>query len=206
VVNLVNGTGVDLVKPLCASKVPRLLTCIGSTVMGCRMIQYSATSIKVRIEKSSTRSQHALCSYCCSLLLDACLPPLPSSMLAYPLSLPHQRFSLELGGDAPVLLFADADVDKAIADFVGLKFANGGQVLPMYCSPMYCRCICSPMYCRCICSPMYCRLYCSPMYCRCIVVQCIADVYVVQCIADVYVVQCITDVYVVQCIADCISR
>ena len=84
VVNVVNGTGVDLVEPLCASRIPRLLTCIGSTVMGRRMIGYGSTSIK--------------------------------------------RFSLELGGDAPVLVFPDCDLDAAVADIVGLKFGNAGQI------------------------------------------------------------------------------
>lgn len=84
VVNLVNGTGLATLEPLCSSPIPRLLTTIGSTVMGRRMMAYGATSIK--------------------------------------------RFSLELGGDAPVLVFADADLDAAVADIVGLKFANGGQI------------------------------------------------------------------------------
>ena len=84
VVNVVNGTGLALVEPLCASKVPRLLACIGSSVMGQRIIGYSATTVK--------------------------------------------RFALELGGDAPIIVFADADVDAAVADIVGLKFANGGQI------------------------------------------------------------------------------
>merc|ERR1711988_2094671 len=79
-----NGTGLDLVEPLCASKIPRLLTTIGSTVMGRRMIGYSNTTVK--------------------------------------------RFSLELGGDAPVLVFADADLDAAVADILGLKYANAGQI------------------------------------------------------------------------------
>merc|ERR1719428_2749924 len=39
-----------------------------------------------------------------------------------------KRFSLELGGDAPVLVFADCDLEAAVADIVGLKFANGGQI------------------------------------------------------------------------------
>jgi len=84
VVNLVNGTGLDLLQPLCASKIPRLLTTIGSTVMGRRMIGYSNTSVK--------------------------------------------RFSLELGGDAPVLVFADCDLDAAVEDILGLKYANCGQI------------------------------------------------------------------------------
>merc|ERR1719230_211654 len=84
VVNLVNGTGLDLLEPLCASKIPRLLTTIGSTAMGRRMIGYSATTVK--------------------------------------------RFSLELGGDAPVLVFPDADLDAAVTAIVDLKFANAGQI------------------------------------------------------------------------------
>jgi len=39
-----------------------------------------------------------------------------------------KRFSLELGGDAPVLVFADADLDDAVADIVSLKYANAGQI------------------------------------------------------------------------------
>jgi len=84
VVNAVNGTGLDLLEPLCSSKIPRLLTTIGSTAMGRRMIGYSTSSVK--------------------------------------------RFSLELGGDAPVLVFGDADLEGAVADIVGLKFANAGQI------------------------------------------------------------------------------
>jgi len=84
VVNVVNGTGLDLLEPLCSSTIPRLLTTIGSTAMGRRMIGYSASTVK--------------------------------------------RFSLELGGDAPVIVFGDADLDKAVSDIVGLKFANAGQI------------------------------------------------------------------------------
>jgi acyl-CoA reductase-like NAD-dependent aldehyde dehydrogenase len=39
-----------------------------------------------------------------------------------------KRLSLELGGDAPVLVFDDADLDAAVADIVGLKLANAGQI------------------------------------------------------------------------------
>lgn len=84
VVNVVNGTGLDLLEPLCASPIPRLLTTIGSTAMGRRMIGYSSSTVK--------------------------------------------RFSLELGGDAPVLVFADADLQAAVDGIVGLKFANAGQI------------------------------------------------------------------------------
>ena len=46
VVNVVNGTGMALLAPLCSSPIPRLLTTIGSTTMGKRLIAASATTIK----------------------------------------------------------------------------------------------------------------------------------------------------------------
>ncbi|MBU2986621.1 NAD-dependent succinate-semialdehyde dehydrogenase [Saccharophagus degradans] len=39
-----------------------------------------------------------------------------------------KHFSVELGGNAPVLVYADADLDKAVNDIVDLKFSNSGQV------------------------------------------------------------------------------
>lgn len=39
-----------------------------------------------------------------------------------------KRFSLELGGDCPVLIFADCDLEAAVNDIVGLKYDNGGQI------------------------------------------------------------------------------
>ncbi|WP_239923498.1 aldehyde dehydrogenase family protein [Agaribacterium haliotis] len=39
-----------------------------------------------------------------------------------------KRFSLELGGNAPVVVYDDADLEKAVNDIVDLKFANSGQV------------------------------------------------------------------------------
>lgn len=39
-----------------------------------------------------------------------------------------KHFSVELGGNAPVLVYADANLDKAVNDIVDLKFANSGQV------------------------------------------------------------------------------
>lgn len=39
-----------------------------------------------------------------------------------------KHFSVELGGNAPVLVYDDADIDKAVTDIVNLKFANSGQV------------------------------------------------------------------------------
>ena len=39
-----------------------------------------------------------------------------------------KHFSVELGGNAPVLVYDDADVDAAATSVVNLKFANSGQV------------------------------------------------------------------------------
>jgi succinate-semialdehyde dehydrogenase / glutarate-semialdehyde dehydrogenase len=36
--------------------------------------------------------------------------------------------TLELGGHAPVLIFADADIDRAAATLVGAKYRNAGQI------------------------------------------------------------------------------
>jgi len=38
-----------------------------------------------------------------------------------------KRISLELGGSAPFIIFADANLDKAIAGLIHAKFRNGGQ-------------------------------------------------------------------------------
>lgn len=38
-----------------------------------------------------------------------------------------KRISLELGGSAPFIVFADADLDKAVAGLMHAKFRNGGQ-------------------------------------------------------------------------------
>lgn len=39
-----------------------------------------------------------------------------------------KRYSMELGGNAPVLVFADADLDLAADTVCGLKYSNAGQI------------------------------------------------------------------------------
>ena len=39
-----------------------------------------------------------------------------------------KHFSVELGGNAPVIVYDDADVDQAAIDIVNLKYGNSGQV------------------------------------------------------------------------------
>lgn len=82
--NIVLGTGEDLGRALCYSKIPRLLTLIGSTEAGLAVIGNSNSSIK--------------------------------------------RFSLELGGNAPVIVFDDANIDLAVNETIIEKFANAGQI------------------------------------------------------------------------------
>jgi len=38
-----------------------------------------------------------------------------------------KRTSMELGGNAPVIVFDDADIDKSVAGAIGTKFRNAGQ-------------------------------------------------------------------------------
>lgn len=84
VINILCGPTEDTGIPLCESKIPRLITMIGSSATGRKLIAQSATSVK--------------------------------------------RMSMELGGNAPVLIFKDADVEKAASDVAALKFGNCGQV------------------------------------------------------------------------------
>ncbi|SNT76245.1 aldehyde dehydrogenase family protein [Paracoccus seriniphilus] len=39
-----------------------------------------------------------------------------------------KKYSMELGGNAPALVFDDADVDQAVATLCGVKFSNAGQI------------------------------------------------------------------------------
>ena len=83
-VSMICGNGKTVIGALAKSPIPRLLTMIGSTFAGKKMIEASPTTVK--------------------------------------------RFSLELGGDAPCLVFSDVDLDAAVNDIVTLKLANAGQI------------------------------------------------------------------------------
>jgi succinate-semialdehyde dehydrogenase / glutarate-semialdehyde dehydrogenase len=84
VINILCGTTDEVADTLSSSKIPRIITLIGSSATGRKIIANSATSIK--------------------------------------------RLSMELGGNAPVLVFDDADVKKAASDVAALKTGNTGQI------------------------------------------------------------------------------
>jgi succinate-semialdehyde dehydrogenase/glutarate-semialdehyde dehydrogenase len=84
VINVLCGPD-DVVGPaLTASRIPALVTVIGSIETGAAVMRQGATSIK--------------------------------------------RYSMELGGNSPVLVFDDADVDLAVETVAALKFGNCGQI------------------------------------------------------------------------------
>ncbi|WP_372775183.1 NAD-dependent succinate-semialdehyde dehydrogenase [Mangrovibacterium sp.] len=84
VVNIVAGSNEELALTLSSSKIPRVITMIGSSVSGRIAMQQAATSIK--------------------------------------------HFSMELGGNAPAIVFDDANIVQAVNDLAALKFGNCGQV------------------------------------------------------------------------------
>lgn len=85
VINILCGNVKDVGVPLCESKIPKLITMIGSTETAQKLIaQSSKTSIK--------------------------------------------RYSMECGGNAPFIVFEDADIDKAVAIGTALKIGNSGQI------------------------------------------------------------------------------
>lgn len=84
VVNILSGPVSEVANVLTTSKIPAVLTMIGSTATGKRVIADSTTSIK--------------------------------------------KLGMELGGNAPFIVFEDADLDKALDLAVGLKFGNTGQI------------------------------------------------------------------------------
>lgn len=83
VVNILCGPDDVVGDAISASPIPAMLTVIGSTRTGRRVIEQGASSIK--------------------------------------------RYSMELGGNAPVIVFDDADLDTAVSTIADLKFGNAGQ-------------------------------------------------------------------------------
>ena len=84
VVNILSGPVNEVATVLTTSTIPSVLTMIGSTATGKRVIADSTTSIK--------------------------------------------KLGMELGGNAPFIVFEDADFDTALDLAVGLKFGNTGQI------------------------------------------------------------------------------
>lgn len=84
VVNILSGPSATVAHTLTTSKIPAVLTMIGSTQTGKRVIADSTTSIK--------------------------------------------KLGMELGGNAPFIIFDDADFDKALNLAVILSFWNSGQI------------------------------------------------------------------------------
>jgi succinate-semialdehyde dehydrogenase/glutarate-semialdehyde dehydrogenase len=84
VVNILCGPTKDVASILTKSKIPAVLTMIGSTSTGKRVIADSTTSIK--------------------------------------------KLGMELGGNAPFIVYEDADFNKALDLAIGLKFGNTGQI------------------------------------------------------------------------------
>lgn len=84
VINILTGSSKNTSIPMSESLIPRVLTMIGSSSTGRKLIEQSATSVK--------------------------------------------KLGLELGGNAPAIVFDDCDLDKAVSVLFGLKFNNSGQV------------------------------------------------------------------------------
>ena len=84
VVNILCGPTSEVASVLTKSKIPAVLTMIGSTNTGKRVIADSTTSIK--------------------------------------------KLGMELGGNAPFIVYEDADFNKALDLAIGLKFGNTGQI------------------------------------------------------------------------------
>lgn len=89
VLNFVSGPSGVVAKALNTSKIPSMITLIGSSDTGRRaMHEASASSIK--------------------------------------------RFSMELGGNAPVIVMPDADIDLAVRHCIAFKCDNAGQICTNY--------------------------------------------------------------------------
>ncbi|WP_136482009.1 NAD-dependent succinate-semialdehyde dehydrogenase [Cognatitamlana onchidii] len=84
VVNILAGPSSEVATTMTTSKIPAVITMIGSTQTGQKVIADSTTSIK--------------------------------------------KLGMELGGNAPFIVFEDADLDVALNLAIGLKFGNSGQI------------------------------------------------------------------------------
>ena len=84
VVNVICGPAADTSIPLCESKNVSVLTLIGSSETGRKIIEQGSSSIK--------------------------------------------KMSMELGGNAPAIVFSDCDLDEAATLIAALKYGNCGQV------------------------------------------------------------------------------
>jgi len=84
VVNVLCGPAADTSIPLCRNAGVDVLTLIGSSETGRKIIEQSATSIK--------------------------------------------KFGMELGGNAPAIVFADCNLDEAASTIAALKYGNCGQI------------------------------------------------------------------------------
>ncbi|MEX0288286.1 MAG: NAD-dependent succinate-semialdehyde dehydrogenase [Flavobacteriaceae bacterium] len=84
VVNIMCGPSSEVATTMTQSKIPAVLTMIGSTATGKKVIAESTTSIK--------------------------------------------KLGMELGGNAPFIVFEDADFDTALNLAIALKYGNSGQV------------------------------------------------------------------------------
>ena len=84
VVNILAGDNRAIGDTISRSKIPAMLTLIGSSETGKHVIRAGSTSVK--------------------------------------------RYSMELGGNAPALVFADADLDLAADIVCAVKFGNSGQI------------------------------------------------------------------------------
>ncbi|NIJ46039.1 succinate-semialdehyde dehydrogenase/glutarate-semialdehyde dehydrogenase [Wenyingzhuangia heitensis] len=84
VINILSGPSKEVATTLTTSTIPAVLTMIGSTATGQKVIADSTTSIK--------------------------------------------KLGMELGGNAPFIVFEDADFEKALNLAIGLKYSNSGQI------------------------------------------------------------------------------
>lgn len=88
VLNIISGTADVVAKTLNESKIPRLISLIGSYETGLKLMEQSAASLK--------------------------------------------KYSLELGGNAPVVVMPDANLDETAANIVAKKVGFAGQTCVNY--------------------------------------------------------------------------